>query len=130
MEIGKLAPSLLQFLEAGATSGCQDDAAKCEAFEVLENALTILTNPENRFGLHWEVLGILDELLLKQSDMIFKEVRTITEQTMNVPIVNHILKHLTWGCFVLGKGHSRVLKHPKRAYLPETFRWDGLALGK
>ena len=49
MEIGKLAPSLVQFLVAAATNGCQDDRPKCEAFEVLENALAILTKPENRF---------------------------------------------------------------------------------
>jgi len=130
MEIGKLAPSLVQFLVAAATNGCQDDRLKCEAFEVLENALAILTKPENRFGMRWEVLGILDELLLKQSDINLKENKAITEETVNVAIINNILMHLTRGCFVLSKGHSKALKHPKRAYLPETFRWDGLALGK
>ena len=125
MEIGKLAPSLVEFLKAVATNGCQNDRPKCEAFEVLENAMEVLTNPRSkfRFGLRWEVLGILNELLLKK--------KTLTEEeTVNVPIVNHILTHLTRGCFVLNKGHSKVSKYPKRAYLPDTFRWDGLALGK
>ncbi|XP_078356179.1 uncharacterized protein LOC144640980 isoform X2 [Oculina patagonica] len=44
-------------------------------------------------------------------------------------MVNHILRHLTRGCFVMNKGHSKVSKFPKQTYLPETFRWDGLALG-
>ena len=57
MEIGKLAPSLVQFLEAAATNGCQDDRPKCEAFEVLENALAILTKLKTDLeciGKFWE----------------------------------------------------------------------------
>jgi len=65
MDILGLAPSLVQFLEASATSS-QDAGPKHEAFEVLENALQLLTDPESKFGLRWEVLGVLDELLQKK----------------------------------------------------------------
>ena len=122
MDILRLAPSLVQFLEASATSG-QDAGPKYEAFEVLENALQLLTDPESKFGLRWEVLGVLDELLEKKKN-------GMTEEAINVAMVNHILRHLTRGCLVLRSGHSKVNKYPKQAYLPETFRWDGLALGK
>ena len=62
MDILRLAPSLVQFLEASTTS-CQDAGPKYEAFQVLKNALQLRTDPENTFELHWEVLGVLDELL-------------------------------------------------------------------
>ena len=89
MEIRKLAPSLVQFLEVAATNGCQDDRAKHDAFEVLENALAILTNPKGRSGMKWEVLGMLDELMSNQSAINLKEGKTITEteETVNVAIV-------------------------------------------
>ena len=60
-----MAPSLVQFLEASATRS-QDVGPKYEAFEVLQNALQLLTDRERKFGLHWEVLGVLDELLKKE----------------------------------------------------------------
>ena len=122
MDILRLAPSLVQFLEVTATSS-QDAGPKYEAFEVLENALQLLTDSESKFGLCWEVLGVLDELLQKKKN-------AVTEEAIDVAMVNHILRHLTRGCFVLSKGHSEVNKYPKQTYLPETFRWDGLALGK
>ncbi len=127
MDVLRLAPSLVQFLEASATSS-QDAGPKYmyEAFEVLENALQLLTDPESKFGLHWEVLGVLDELLQRKQNAMTEE----DEETINVSMVNHILRHLTRDCFVLDKGHSKVNKYPKQTYLPETFRWDGLALGK
>ena len=122
MDILRLAPSLVQFLEASAT-GCQDAGPKYEAFQVLENALHLLTDPENKFGLRWEVLRVLDELPQKPKN-------AMTEEATNVAMVNHILRHLTRGCLVLSKGHSKVNKYPKQTYLPETFRWGGLAMGK
>ena len=122
MEITKLAPSLVEFLEVVSTNGRQYDKPKYEAFEVLKTALKVLSDPERRSGLSWDLAKTLDELLLN--------IKTNTEETVNVSIVNHILLHLTRGCFILNKGHSRVVSFPKRTYLPETFTWDGLALGK
>ena len=122
MKITKLAPSLVEFLETVATKDHQYDGSKYEAFEVLNTALQVLTDPGRRSGLSWDLTKILDELLL--------HTKTNTEETVNVAIVNHILLHLTKGCFVLNKGHSNVHSFPKRTYLPETFLWDGLALGK
>ncbi len=125
MDVLRLAPSLVQFLEASATSS-QDAGPKYEALEVLENALQLLTDPESKFGLRWEVLEVLDELLQKKQNAMTEE----DEEAINVEMVNHILRHLTRDCFVLDKGHSKVNKYPKQTYLPKTFRWDGLALGK
>ena len=119
MEIAKLAPSLIEFLEAVAINDHQYDTPK---YEVLKIALQDLTDPKRRSGLSWDLTKILDELLLNMN--------TNTEETVNVAIVNHILLHLTRGCFILDKGNSKVLSFPKRTYLPETFTWDGLALGK
>ena len=79
-----MAPSLVQFLEASATSS-QDAGPKYEAFEVLENALQLLTDPESKFGLRWEVLGVLDELLQKKKN-------AVTEEAIDVTMVNHILR--------------------------------------
>lgn len=124
MDILQLAPSLVQLLEASATSS-QDAGPKYESFEVLKNALHVLTDPESKFGLRWQVLEVLDELLQKK-----KDAKIMTEEEINVEMVNLILRHLTRDCFVLKKGHSKVNKRPKQAYLPKTFRWDGLALGK
>ena len=129
MEIKKLAPSLVPFLEAAAADRAQDDGSKHKAFKVLEKALVTLTDPNNSFGLSWEVLGLLDKRLLKKSKAS-KEKKTFTEEAVNVAIVNHILQRLTRGCFILNKGHSKVLMRPKRSFLPETFRLGGLALGK
>ena len=122
MNILQLAPSLVQFLEASATS-CQDAGPKREAIEVLQNALQLRTDPKSKFGLHWHILGVLDERLQKTKN-------GMTKEAINMAIFNHILGHSTKSCLVLSKGHSKVNKHPKQTYLPETLRWDGLALGK
>ena len=63
MEITKVAPFLVKFLEAVATNDHQHNRPKCKAFEVLKIALQVLTNPERKFGLSWELMGILEELL-------------------------------------------------------------------
>ena len=125
MKIAKLAPSLIEFLEAVAINDSHDqhDRPKYEAsFEVLKAALKDLTDQKRRSGLSWDLTKILDELLLNMN--------TNTEETVNMTIVNHILLLLTRSCFILNKGNSKVLSFPKWTYLPETFRWDGLALGK
>lgn len=124
MEITKVAPSLVEFLEAVATNDHHYDRPKYmyEAFEVLNTALQVLTDPERYSGLSWDLAKILDDLLAN--------MKTNTEETVNVAIVNHILLHLTKSYFVLSKGHSKVVSFPKRTFLPETFLWDGLALGK
>ena len=71
MNILQLAPSLVQFLEASATS-CQDAGPKREAIEVLQNALQLRTNPKSKFGLHWHILGVLDERLQKNKNGMTK----------------------------------------------------------
>ena len=58
-----MAPFLVKFLEAVATNDHQDNRPQCKAFEVLKIALHVLTNPDRKFGLSWELMGILDELL-------------------------------------------------------------------
>ena len=63
MEITKVAPFLVKFLEVVATNDHQYNRPKCKAFEVLKIALQVLTNPERKFGLSWELMGILEELL-------------------------------------------------------------------
>lgn len=50
INLGELAPSLVTHLEAAATNGCQDNTARREAFEVLEKAYKILTDPADNFG--------------------------------------------------------------------------------
>ena len=125
MEITKVAPSLVEFLEAVATNDHHYDKPKYmyEAFEVLKNALQVLTDPGRyNSGLSWDLSKVLDDLLAN--------MKTNTEETVNVAIVNHILLHLTKNYCVLNKGHSKVVSFPKRTYLPETFLWDGLGLGK
>ena len=122
LEITKLALSLIEFLEAVAINDSQHGRLHSEAFEVLNTALKDLTDQKRRSGLSWDLTNILDELLLNMN--------TNTEETVNMTIVNHILLLLTRSFFILNKGNSKVLNFPKWTYLPETFRWDGLALGK
>ena len=90
MDLLWLELSLVQFLEASATS-CQDAGPKYEAsWKMLCNCLQML---KNTFELHWEVFGALDELLQKPKN-------TMTEEAINVAVVDHILRHLTVSCFM------------------------------
>lgn len=125
VQIGEVAPSLVEFLEAAATNDYKDDTSKCEAFQVLENALAVLTSPESRVGLLMEVFKTIAELLPSR-----KGSRKSSEEAVNMAIVKLILMHLTSGIFVLNKGHAKFLENLKRAYLPEIFSWEGLALGR
>lgn len=122
MEITKLAPSLIELLEAVTINDSQYNGPEYEVYDILQTALQDLTDLKRRSGLSWDLTKILDELLLNMN--------TNNEEIVNVAIVNHILLRLTRSCFILKKGHSKVLNFRKRAYLPETFSWDGLALGK
>ena len=63
MGITKVAPFLVEFSEAVATNDHQYNRPKCKSFEVLKIAFQVLTNPERKFGLSRELMGILDELL-------------------------------------------------------------------
>ncbi|KAL9984411.1 hypothetical protein ACROYT_G006699 [Oculina patagonica] len=121
VQIGQVAPSLVEFLETATTNDYKDDISKCEAFQVLENALEVLTSSESRIELLWEILNTMFELLPSRGGS-----RKSSEEAVNVAIVKLILMHLTSGIFVLNEGHLKFLE---RVYLPETFRWKGLALG-
>ena len=124
MEITKVAPSLVEFLEAVTTKDHHYDGSNnmYEAFEVLNTALQVLTDPGGRYGLSWDLRKVLNDLLMN--------IKTYDEETVNATIVDHILLHLTKSCFVLNRGHSKFVSYPQRTYLPEVFSWDGLALGK
>ena len=110
-------------METVTTNDRRYDGPKWEAFEVLENALQVLTSKETPFGLTSELMAALNGLLLNKMD-------SNTEEAVNLAIVNLILQHLTRACFVLNKSHSKVFKPCKRMFTPEAFHWDGLALGK
>ena len=116
-------------MKATAVDGFQGSGPKHKAFEVLEKALLTLTNPSNEHRLSSQVVRVLEEQLIKKKDAT-KENKTITEEVVNVAIVEHILQHLTGGFFILNKGHARVKQHPKRLYMPDTFGLSGLALGE
>ena len=129
MKLEDLAPSLVTYLEAAATNGLQDNGPSHEAFEVLEKALEILTDPYNTvmgYELSKGFLGMLNKLLLKNQ----KEKKTVTEAMVNAAIANHVSLHLTNGYVMLDKHHSKNLMGDTRAYLPQTFKFAGLALGK
>ena len=110
-------------MDTVTTNDRRYDGPKWEAFEVLENALQVLTSEETKSGLTYELTDTLDKLLVSK-------MKSNTEETVNVAIVNNILQHLTRACFVLNKRHSKAVEPTARMYQPETFRWDGLALGK
>ena len=110
-------------METVTTNDRQYDGRKWEAFEVLENALQVLTSKETPTGLTFELMAALNGLLLNQ-------MKSYTEEAVNLAIVNLILQHLTRACFVLNKSHSKVFNHSKRMFFPEAFRWNGLGLGK
>lgn len=116
-------------MKAAAVDGFQGSGPKHKAFEVLEKALLTLTNPSNEHGLSSQVMEVLEDQLIKKKDAT-KENKTITEEVVNVAIVEHILQHLTGGFFILNKGHSKVKQRPKRLYMPDTFGLSGLALGE
>ncbi|XP_068708988.1 uncharacterized protein [Montipora foliosa] len=122
IEFAKLAPSLFEFLETVTTNDRRDDEPKWEAFEVLENALQVLTSKENPSGLTSELVDTLRDLLLS-------ERKSNTEEAVNLEIVNLILKRLTRAYIILNKSHSKVFKPSKRLLMPESLLWDGLALG-
>ncbi|XP_068727458.1 uncharacterized protein [Montipora capricornis] len=124
IQFEKLVPSLFEFLEKVTTNDRRDDEPKWEAFEVLENALQVLTCPseENSSELTYEVLDTLRDLLLSES-------KSNTEAAVNLEIVNLILKRLTRAYIMLNKSHSKVFKPSKRLLMPESLLWDGLALG-
>lgn len=110
-------------METVTTNDRRYDGPEWEAFEVLENALQVLTSKETPSGLTSELMATLNGLLLNK-------MKSNTEEAMNLAIVNLILQHLTRACFVLSKRHSQVFKPCKRMFTPEAFHWDGLALGK
>jgi len=123
VEITKVAPSLVEFLEAVTTKDHHDEFKNMyEALEVLNTALQVLTDPGGHYGLSWDLLKVLNDLLIN--------IKTYDEETVNAAIVHHILGHLTKSYFVLNKGHAKVVSFPQRTYLPAAFSWDGLALGK
>ncbi|XP_068746498.1 uncharacterized protein [Montipora capricornis] len=122
IEFAKLAPSLFEFLETVTTNDRRDDGPKWEAFEVLENALQVLTSKETPLGLTSELIATLNGLRLNT-------MKSNTEEAVNLAIVNLILKHLTRAYFILNKSHSKVFKPSKRLFMPESLLWDGLALG-
>ena len=121
--MAKLAPSLVECLETVTTIDRRYDGPKWEAFAVLENALQVLTTEETETGLTRKLSDTLDKLLVSK-------MKSNTEETVNVAIVNNILQHLTRACFVLNKRHSKAVEPTARMFQPETSRWDGLALGK
>ena len=110
-------------METVTTNDRRDDEPKWEAFEVLENALQVLTSKETSSELTSELTDTLDDLLLSKR-------KSNTEGAVNLAIVNLILKHLTRDHFVLNKSHSKVFEPSKRIFMPEALKWDGLALGK
>ena len=55
--------------------------------------MQLLADAENTFELHWEVFGVLDELLQKLKN-------AMTEEAINVAVVDHILRHLRVSCFM------------------------------
>ena len=110
-------------MDTVTTNDRRYDGPKWEAFEVLENALQVLTSEETKSGLTYELSSTLRHLLQKK-------MKSNTEAAVNVAIVNHILQHLTRACCVLNNCHSELIKPDKRMSLPEVFHWDGLALGK
>ena len=117
-------------MKATAVDGFQGSGPKHKAFEALEKALLALTNPSNKHGLNLKVMGVLEDQLIKKKDAT-KENKTITEEVVNVAVVEHILLHLTSGFFILNKGHSKVKsQHPRRIFMPHTFGLSGLALGE
>ncbi|XP_068698795.1 uncharacterized protein [Montipora foliosa] len=117
----ELAPSLFEFLENVSTNDRQDDDPKWEAFEVLENALQVLTRKETS--------GLTPGLKKTLNGLLFNKKKPNTEAAVNLAIVNLILKHLTRAQFVLNKSHSKVFKPSKQISMPEALAWDGLALG-
>ena len=127
MKLGELAPSLVTYLEAAATHGCQGNGPSDEAFKVLEKALETLTNPCNTAignELSAGFLEILDNLFKK------KGKKPVTEAMVNVAITNHVLLNITSGYAILNKDHSRNLMNGRRVFLPQNFGFAGLALGK
>ena len=65
-------------LEAIPNNDHQYNRPKCKAFEVLKIASQVLTNPEGKFGLSWEPMGILDELLQAEARELWAQ-NTATE---------------------------------------------------
>lgn len=126
--VQKLAPSLVEFLEA-SLHGHQDDGPKGEAFDVLQNALGKLTSPSNEAGLTVEVMLMLANLRKDSSSE-----NGCSEEDINVEIVKNFFLNLTRGSCVLNEGHRQALKArkavSKHILLPEDVGWEGLALGK
>ena len=110
-------------MDTVTTNDRRYDGPKWEAFEVLENALQALTSKETKSGLTIKLSCTLQRLL-------HSKMKSNTEETVNLAIVNHILQHLTRGCFVPNKRHSKLIKCDQRMRLRGVLHWDGLALGK
>ena len=110
-------------METVTTNDHRYGGPKWEAFEVLENALQVLTSEETPTGLTSELMATLNSLVLN-------ETKSNTEAAVNLAIVNLILQHLTRACFILNKSHSKVFKPSKRMFTPEALLWNGLGLGK
>ncbi|XP_068746482.1 uncharacterized protein [Montipora capricornis] len=109
IEFAKLAPSLFEFLETVTTNDRRYDGPKWKAFEVLENALQVLTSEETPLGLTSELMATLNGLRLNT-------MKSNTEEAVNLAIVNLILKHLTRACFILNKSHSKVFEPCKQMF--------------
>jgi len=110
-------------LETVTTNDRQYGGLKWEAFEVLENALQVLTSKETRTGLTPKLAATLDKLALN-------ETKSNTEAVVNLAIVNLILRHLTRASFILNKSHSKLFEPSERMFTPRALLWSGLGLGK
>ena len=125
--VQKLAPSLVEFLEA-SLHGHQDDGPKGEAFDVLQNALSELTLPGSPSNLADNALRMLVDL---KQDILQRNCR---EEEINVEIAQNLVLNLTGGSCVLNSAHRQALKakeaHSKRLLLPEDVNLQGLAFGK
>ena len=128
MTLGELAPSLVTYLEAATTHGCQGNEPSDEAFKVLEKAVETLTDPSNTGGneLSFGFMAKLSNLVAKKGKKPVPEAVV----NVNVEIANHILLNLTNGYAILNKDHSSNLMKGGRVFLPHAVGCAGLALGK
>ena len=126
MTLGELAPSLVTYLEAATTHGCQGNEPSDEAFKVLEKAVKTLTDPSNTEG-----NKLSSGLTAKLRNLVAKKgKKPVPEAVVNVEIANHILLNLTNGYAILNKDHSSSLMKGGRVFLPNALGCAGLALGK
>lgn len=125
LALGELAPSLVTYLEAATTHGCQGNEPSDEAFKVLGKALENLTDPSHTAGNELSS-GFMDSL---NALIMEKGKKPVPEAVVNVGIANHILLNLTSGYAILNKHHSRYLSDRRpstRLWLPQVLGWSGL----